>query len=98
MLRWIQVNTQTKVCHLEGSSSSFCSKVITSFSALAMCYVHQLIAIFCSCGTGTLITPIAPHSLSFRPLVVPESSEIVVHLPANGRSHARCADGNSTLC
>lgn len=38
---------------------------------------------------GTLITPIAPHSLSFRPLVVPESSQIAVHLPLDARSHAR---------
>ena len=38
---------------------------------------------------GTLITPIAPHSLSFRPLVVPESSEIAIHLPVEARSHAR---------
>ena len=39
---------------------------------------------------GTLLTPIAPHSLSFRPLVVPESSEIEIHLPPSARSHARC--------
>lgn len=38
---------------------------------------------------GTLITPIAPHSLSFRPVVVPESSEIVVQIPLSARSHAR---------
>ena len=40
---------------------------------------------------GTLVTPIAPHSLSFRPLVLPESSEIAIHLPMDSRSHARCA-------
>ncbi len=40
---------------------------------------------------GTLLTPIAPHSLSFRPLVVPESSEIEIHLPPSARSHARSA-------
>lgn len=38
----------------------------------------------------TLLTPIAPHSLSFRPLVVPEASDIEIHLPASARSHARC--------
>ena len=59
---------------------------------------RQSSSICCSPGTGTLITPIAPHSLSFRPLVVPESSEIVVQLPVSGPSHARCADGSSTLC
>ena len=43
----------------------------------------------CVAAAGTLITPIAPHSLSFRPLVVPESSEIVVQIPRHARSHAR---------
>jgi NAD+ kinase len=47
---------------------------------------------------GTLITPIAPHSLSFRPLVVPESSEIVVQIPKHARSHARASfDGRHTM-
>jgi NAD+ kinase len=36
-----------------------------------------------------LLTPIAPHSLSFRPLVVPEASDIDIHQPATSRSHAR---------
>ncbi len=39
----------------------------------------------------TLLTPIAPHSLSFRPLVVPESSEIEIYLPQNARTVARQA-------
>jgi NAD+ kinase len=39
----------------------------------------------------TLLTPVAPHSLSFRPLVVAESSVIEVHLPQASRSHARWA-------
>ena len=38
---------------------------------------------------STLLTPIAPHSLSFRPLVVPESSQIEILLPTSARSHAR---------
>jgi len=47
---------------------------------------------------GTLITPIAPHSLSFRPVVVPESSEIVVQIPLSARSHARASfDGRHTM-
>lgn len=37
----------------------------------------------------TLLTPVAPHSLSFRPLVVPEHSVIEIHLPQSSRSHAR---------
>ncbi|EIE19085.1 ATP-NAD kinase [Coccomyxa subellipsoidea C-169] len=44
-----------------------------------------------------LLTPIAPHSLSFRPLVVPEASDIEIHLPATSRSHARASfDGRNT--
>ncbi|EFN53556.1 hypothetical protein CHLNCDRAFT_136701 [Chlorella variabilis] len=39
----------------------------------------------------TLITPVAPHSLSFRPVVVPEHSVIEVHLPQSSRSHARAS-------
>ena len=46
---------------------------------------------------GTLLTPIAPHSLSFRPLVVPESSEIEIHLPPSARSHARWGVGWSLV-
>eukprot|EP00891_Asterochloris_glomerata_P006042 jgi/Astpho2/6042/Aster-03996 len=47
---------------------------------------------------GTLLTPIAPHSLSFRPLVVPESSEIEIYLPPHSRSHARASfDGRHTM-
>ena len=39
----------------------------------------------------TLITPIAPHTLSFRPVVVPEASDIVIHLSESSRAHARRA-------
>eukprot|EP01062_Namystynia_karyoxenos_P071009 TRINITY_DN66422_c0_g1_i1.p1 TRINITY_DN66422_c0_g1~~TRINITY_DN66422_c0_g1_i1.p1 ORF type:complete len:445 (+),score=129.34 TRINITY_DN66422_c0_g1_i1:123-1337(+) len=35
---------------------------------------------------ATLITPIAPHSLSFRPVIASELSQIEVHLPAGARS------------
>lgn len=46
----------------------------------------------------TLITPVAPHSLSFRPVVVPEHSVIEVHLPQSSRSHARASfDGRHTM-
>ena len=37
----------------------------------------------------TLLTPIAPHSLSFRPIAIPESSDIQIHVPLYARSHAR---------
>jgi NAD kinase len=46
---------------------------------------------------STLLTPIAPHSLSFRPLVVPEASDIEIHLPASARSHARCRHVSTPL-
>lgn len=45
-----------------------------------------------------LLTPIAPHSLSFRPLVVPESSDILIHLPCQSRRGARASfDGRSAM-
>ena len=40
---------------------------------------------------GSLLTPIAPQSLSFRPLIVPESSNIEIRLPYSSRTHARHA-------
>lgn len=46
----------------------------------------------------TLITPIAPHSLSFRPLVVPESSEIEIYLPAKARTLARQGIFSTCIC
>eukprot|EP00955_Chlamydomonas_euryale_P097038 365048-Chlamydomonas_euryale.AAC.31 len=37
----------------------------------------------------TIISPIAPLSLSFRPVVIPETSAICVQLPPSARSNAR---------
>ena len=46
----------------------------------------------------TLLTPTAPLSLSFRPLIIPESSDILVRLPVYARSHARASfDGKQTM-
>ncbi|EFJ48692.1 hypothetical protein VOLCADRAFT_117441 [Volvox carteri f. nagariensis] len=46
----------------------------------------------------TVFTPIAPLSLSFRPVVIPESSSICVHLPTCARSHARASfDGRKPM-
>jgi NAD+ kinase len=46
----------------------------------------------------TLLTPLAPLSLSFRPLIVPESSDTLVRLPGYSRSHARASfDGKHPL-
>ena len=35
-----------------------------------------------------LITPIAPHTLSFRPMLLPDSMEVRVCVPFNSRSTA----------
>lgn len=46
----------------------------------------------------TLLTPLAPLSLSFRPLIVPESSTINIHLPFYARSNARASfDGKNPM-
>lgn len=46
----------------------------------------------------TILTPVAPHSLSFRPLVVPETSLIELHVPNSSRAHARASfDGRHTI-
>ncbi|KAF5471184.1 hypothetical protein F2P56_011639 [Juglans regia] len=37
---------------------------------------------------GILFTPICPHSLSFRPLILPEHVTLRVQVPFNSRSHA----------
>lgn len=45
----------------------------------------------------TLLTPIAPHSLSFRPLVVPEASDVEIHIPQDSRANPRVSfDGRNT--
>jgi len=47
----------------------------------------------------TLLTPVAPHSISFRPIVLPETAVIEIHLPPEARSKsARVAfDGRNTV-
>mmetsp|Transcript_29431 Transcript_29431/g.52695 ORF Transcript_29431/g.52695 Transcript_29431/m.52695 type:complete len:103 (+) Transcript_29431:2118-2426(+) len=37
---------------------------------------------------GILITPICPHSLSFRPVLLPDSSEVRLTIPRNSRCDA----------
>ena len=39
----------------------------------------------------TIITPVAPLSLSFRPLVIPETSEVVLHVSSESKSIARAS-------
>lgn len=46
----------------------------------------------------TIVTPLAAHTLSFRPLVIPESSELAIRLPHSARSHARASfDGKHPM-
>lgn len=47
----------------------------------------------------SILTPVAPHSLSFRPLVVQENSVIEIHIPQEARSNAARAafDGRHTI-
>ncbi|XP_050370584.1 NAD(H) kinase 1 isoform X1 [Argentina anserina] len=57
---------------------------------------------------GILFTPICPHSLSFRPLILPEHVTLRVQVPFNSRSHAwasfdgkdrkRLAAGDALVC
>jgi len=43
-----------------------------------------------------LLTPICPHSLSFRPIILPDYAEIELRIPTNARSPAWvCFDGRS---
>lgn len=46
-----------------------------------------------------ILTPIAPHSLSFRPVVAAETSDVVIHIPADfGDGEARVSfDGRHTV-
>ena len=46
----------------------------------------------------TLLTPVAPHSLSFRPLVLPEACDLALHLPADARSAARASFDGRGAC
>ncbi|XP_047250374.1 probable NAD kinase 1 isoform X2 [Capsicum annuum] len=57
---------------------------------------------------GILFTPICPHSLSFRPLILPEHVTIRVQVPFNSRGHAwasfdgkdrkKLAPGDALVC
>lgn len=46
----------------------------------------------------TILSPIAPHSLSFRPVVIPDSSTLCLRLAHNARHAARVSfDGKNTM-
>lgn len=57
---------------------------------------------------GILFTPICPHSLSFRPLILPEYVTLRVQVPFNSRGHAwasfdgkdrkQLAPGDALIC
>lgn len=48
-------------------------------------------------ATGTLcLTPVAPHSLNVRPIVVPDSSVITLKVESRSHSFLAAVDGRST--
>jgi len=47
---------------------------------------------------GILLTPVSPHSLSFRPAVLPDSSIISVGVPLNARSGAALSVDGKEFC
>lgn len=48
-------------------------------------------------GTGTLcLTPVAPHSLNVRPIVVPDTSVITLKVESRSHSFLAAVDGRST--
>lgn len=48
-------------------------------------------------GTGTLcLTPVAPHSLNVRPIVIPDSSVITLKVESRSHSFLAAVDGRST--
>lgn len=47
---------------------------------------------------GILLTPVSPHSLSFRPAVLPESSVITIAVPLSARSGATLSVDGKELC
>ena len=49
-------------------------------------------------GCGTIIlTPIAPHTLTVRPIVLPDTAEVVARVRAEGHPYVISGDGRSTL-
>jgi len=44
-----------------------------------------------------LLTPMAPHSLSFRPIVLPETSDIVIHSPHSAPEAGRRASASASV-
>ena len=45
-----------------------------------------------------LVTPVAPSSLSFRPIIVPETSKIEVAIPYTARMDGRAIFDGSQMC
>lgn len=49
--------------------------------------------------TGTLcITPVAPHSLTVRPIVMPDNAVITLEVESRSHNYLVAADGRSTKC
>jgi len=53
--------------------------------------------VFTHCGafdvvtTGMIFTPICPHTLSFRPIVLPETCELTLRMPEGARGSCTAA-------
>jgi len=35
---------------------------------------------------GMVVTPICPHTLSFRPMILPDSTELMISIPSGPRN------------
>ena len=44
------------------------------------------------------LTPVAPHSLTARPLVIPDSAEVTLEVESRSHNFLVAADGRSAKC
>jgi len=47
---------------------------------------------------GMLLTPVAPHSLSFRPALLPDSAEVIVIVPLSARAGVNMSLDGKDIC
>lgn len=74
-------------CHPQHDAALPCPALPCSGStAYSMSAGGSMVAPSVPC---TLVTPLSPHSLSFRPLIIGENADLMIRLPEDARSHAR---------